>query len=205
MPGRYSKASTISFGGLMKRALKLDMTLATTLAMLGTLGTLQACAQTPPAPTTPPAGDELSLAVATEWAQAAIATCKTTGYNVTATVMNSDYSIKLVLRADGTPAGTVDVGRRKAYTVLKMGMSSGDFGASVGFPAGTPLPAVEPGQPRGVPPGNADQNLIIAAGGLPIKMAGKVVAAISISGAPGGDKDVVCAEAGLAKIAGKLK
>ena len=47
--------------------------------------------------------------------------------------------------------------------------------------------------------------MIVAAGGVPVKMGGELVAAISVSGAPGGDKDEVCANAGIAKIADRLK
>lgn len=173
---------------------------------LAMLISVQAFSQSPPAASrVPPPADELSLALASEWAQAAIDACRANGYNVTATYMNSEFGIKLVMRSDGTSAETVDIARRKAYTVIKTGMSSGEFGASVGFPPGTPVPPAEPGKLRGAAPGNPDQNLIVAAGGLPVKVNGKTVGAVSISGAPGGDKDDACAQAGLAKIAGKLK
>src|SRR5208283_3949912 len=119
------------------------------LLMAGVVGCLaqQAAAQAPPAALTaptaparhPPPADELPLAVAIDWAQATMAACKANGYGVTATYMNSEADVKLVLRADGTQAATVDVGRRKAYTVIKSGMSSGEFAASVGFPTGTPI------------------------------------------------------------------
>jgi uncharacterized protein GlcG (DUF336 family) len=179
-------------------------------AVLG-LMSLPTGAQVPPAAPTapgrhPPPADELPLAVAIDWAQATIAACKANGYDVTATYMNSEGDVKLVLRSDGTQAATVDVGRRKAYTVIKSGVSSGDFAASVGFPPGTPIPPAPPGQPRAVPPGpNADPNMIVVAGGLPIKVNGKVVGAVSASGAPGGEKDAACVQAGLAAIAGKLR
>jgi uncharacterized protein GlcG (DUF336 family) len=183
------------------------------VAMAGVLSiaSLQAGAQAPPtAPTAPvrhpPPADELPLAVAIDWAQATIAACKANGYNVTATYMNSDGDVKLVLRSDGTQAATVEVGRRKAYTVIKSGMSSGDFATSVGFPPGTPIPDVPPGQPRAVPPGpNADPNMIVVAGGLPVKVNGKITGAVSASGAPGGEKDAACVQTGLTAIAGKLK
>jgi len=181
-----------------------------TLAVL--LGGAQASAQAPAPgappgmPTPPPLPKELPLAVAVAWAEAAIADCKSKGYNITATYMNTNGDIKLVMRSDNTLARTVDIGRRKAYTVIKTGMSSGDYGASVGFGPGKPLPPPTPGRPMGAPPGpDADVNLIVFAGGLPIKMGGTPIGAISVSGAPGGEKDVACAETGLAKIADQLK
>ena len=179
--------------------MKTTRTLGSALLIVTSLPLL---AQTP-AP--PPTVDDVPLTVATDWAQAAVGACAASGYNVTALVMGSDYTLKLVLRADGARGATIDIARRKAYTVIKTGMSSGDYGASVAPPAGTPAPAPTPGQPVGLPPGpGADPNMIIWAGGLPLKIGGKIVAAVSVSGAPGGDKDAACAEAGLARIAGKL-
>ena len=38
-------------------------------------------------------------------------------------------------------------------------------------------------------------------GGLPIRAGNEVVGGVGVSGAPGGDKDAVCAQAGIDKIA----
>lgn len=172
------------------------------------LASLSASGQAPAAPAPPPGSpaDELPLNVAVEWAQAAIAACKANGYNVTVTYMNNEYGIKLVMRSDGARSGTAEIGRRKVFTVIKSGMSTADFAKSVGIdPSLPPVPAA-PGKAFGLPPGdNPDPNTTVLAGGLQIKVRDKVVGAISVSGAPGGEKDVACAEAGLAKIANKLK
>jgi uncharacterized protein GlcG (DUF336 family) len=40
---------------------------------------------------------------------------------------------------------------------------------------------------------------------VPIKAGTQVIGAIGVSGAPGGDKDEACANAGIAKIAAELK
>jgi uncharacterized protein GlcG (DUF336 family) len=157
-----------------------------------------------PARLRPPPADELPLATAIEWAQAALASCKANGFDVTATYMNAYREIKVVLRADGARGSTADTGRRKAYTAIVKGMSSGEYGASVGYPPGTPSPQV-PGKPIALPPGETDENLIVAEGGLPLKSAaGKIIGAVSVSGALNG-KDRVCAQAGLDKIALRLK
>jgi uncharacterized protein GlcG (DUF336 family) len=44
-----------------------------------------------------------------------------------------------------------------------------------------------------------------AAGGVPIKAGNEIIGAIGVSGAPGGDKDEACANAGIAKIEDLLK
>jgi uncharacterized protein GlcG (DUF336 family) len=143
-------------------------------------------------------GAGIPLTLALEAAQAAIETCKANGYDVTVTILDPDLSTRLVMRSDGARDGTVQIAYRKAYTVIKTGMSSGDFGKTV------PAPSVAP--PPGPPgPVNGDPNLITWTGGLPIKVGNNVVGSISASGAPGGEKDEACVRAGLVKIAGKLK
>jgi len=143
------------------------------------------------------------MAIAIEAAQSAVRACKANGYNVTATVLDSDLSTRVVLRGDGAPDTTVEIARRKAYTVIKTGMSSGDFGKTVPAP---PIRATPQAGSRQLPDAiNGDPNLITWAGGVPIKLGGKIVGSISVSGAAGGDKDEACANVGLAKIAGKPK
>src|SRR4051812_43334161 len=88
----------------------------------------------------------LPLASALHLAQAALVVCKGNGYNVTVTIMDPDYAIRLVLRADGANARTVEIARRKAYTVIKTGMSSGEFGRSVA-PAAPPAQNAAPRAP----------------------------------------------------------
>jgi uncharacterized protein GlcG (DUF336 family) len=132
-------------------------------------------------------------------AQTTLDTCKSSGYAVTVTVLDADFSTRLVLRGDGAPVGTVDIARRKAYTVIKTGISSGEFGKTVPKPAaaaGASAPPTVPG------PVNGDPNLITWPGGVPIRAHGVLLGAMGASGAPGGDKDEACVTAGLAKIAG---
>jgi uncharacterized protein GlcG (DUF336 family) len=57
----------------------------------------------------------------------------------------------------------------------------------------------------GFNPAVFDPQLATAVGGLPIKVGNDTIAAIGVSGAPGGDKDEACANAGLAKINDQLK
>jgi uncharacterized protein GlcG (DUF336 family) len=151
------------------------------------------------------AAADVPITLAVEAAKTAIETCKANGYQVTVTIMDPDLSTRLVLRGDGAADRTVEIARRKAYTVLKTGMSSGDFGKSLPPSAPTPPPAPGAGPPPLPGPINGDANLISWAGGLPVKAGGKVVGAMSVSGAPGGDKDEACVNAGLARIADRLK
>ena len=128
------------------------------------LGQGQTPAPAPVAPATPAAAQAappaapakpFALDLALEAAQAALAACKAGPAVVE--VMDTAFNPKVVLAADGARANLTELARRKAYTVIKTGMSSGEFGASVGP------------QARGGPPINGDPNLITFAGALPIK------------------------------------
>ncbi|HEY4214845.1 MAG TPA: heme-binding protein [Steroidobacteraceae bacterium] len=168
------------------------------------VGTAGEPASTVPDRLRPPPPDELPLVVALDWAQAALAACKSLGYPVTATYMNSYREIKVVVRADGARGSSADTGRRKAYTAIVTGMTSEAYGASMGYPPGATMPQL-PGKPIALPPGVSDENMIVAEGGLPLKnAAGKVIGAVSVSGALE-HKDHVCAQEGLRKIAAFLK
>jgi uncharacterized protein GlcG (DUF336 family) len=149
--------------------------------------------------------EELTLDVANDWARATIAACRNQGHAVTVAYMGPDGELRLLARGDGAPARTLDIARRKAYTVIKTGKTSGDFGASVAPPAGAapaaPVPGALPGQ---VPGKDVDTNLIIWAGGLPVMRGSVLLGAVSVSGAPGGDKDEACAKAGLEAIRATL-
>ncbi len=67
------------------------------------------------------------------------------------------HDSRLVLRSDAAAARTVEIARRKAYTVIKMRMSSGEFGKSVPAPKTPAAPPTLGAMPPGV---NGDDNLI---------------------------------------------
>jgi uncharacterized protein GlcG (DUF336 family) len=149
-----------------------------------------AAAQTPapqPAPAKP-----FAYALALDAAQAALESCQTAGPAVVE-VMDTAFNPKVILVADGSRPNLIELARRKAYTVIKKGVSSGDFGKQVG-PQG-----------HGAPPIEGDASLITFAGGLPIKVGDETIAAISVSGPNGPAADEACAKAGLDKIGGRIK
>ena len=49
------------------------------------------------------------------------------------------------------------------------------------------------------------QNVVAAQGALPIKVGEDTIGAVGVSGAPGGEKDEVCAQAGIDKAADGMK
>ena len=150
--------------------------------------------QTPQAPPAPPpaAAKPFPLALALDAAQAALASCQAANAAAVVEVMDTAFNPKVILAADGTRPNLVEFARRKAYTVIKTGQSSADFGTSVG-PQG-----------RGAGPINGDASLITFGGGIPILINNELVAALSVSGPTGPVADEACAKAGLARI-GPLK
>lgn len=132
----------------------------------------------------------LTMDVAQAIAQEAITSCRAAGYHVSVLVVDAGNMQKAFLRDDGAGNATVEVARLKANSVIAFGRPSGP-------PANLP-----PGQPAPPP---VLPNTINAMGGVPIKVGDNMIGAVAVSGAPGGDKDAMCANAGLAKVADKLK
>src|ERR1700742_3678689 len=62
-----------------------------------------------------------------EAAQAAIAECKSHGWNVSVTIADRSGSPRLVLMGDGAGQLSKEVTRRKAYTSAQLGISTGEF------------------------------------------------------------------------------
>ena len=132
----------------------------------------------------------LTIELAQTIAQEAMAKCRADGYKVTVTVVDHANVLKAFLRDDGSNQVTIEVGRMKANYVMAYGRASAP---PANLPAGAPVPAP-------IMPGTT-----YAAGGVPIKVGNQLIGAVSVSGAPGGERDAACANAGLAKVADKLK
>ena len=137
-----------------------------------------------------PSQKVLTLDVAQKIAQEALAKCRADGYKVSVTVVDHANMLKAFLRDDGSNNVTVEVGRMKTNFVMAYGRASG------------PPANLAPGAPVPAPP---IPNVIYAQGGVPIKVGTQLIGAVSVSGAPGGDKDAACANAALTKLADELK
>ena len=136
----------------------------------------------------------MSLALANEAAQAAIDACTKGGYNVAVAVVDRAGQVKTIMRADNAGPHTTETARRKAYTALTFASrfpSSLAFATARGSTLGSPMPNVE--------------GTVGVGGGVPIKVGEVAIGAVGVSGAVGGDKDEICANAGIAKVAHLLK
>ncbi len=134
---------------------------------------------------------DLSAAMAMTLAETAIATCKAIGYNISVTVVGRNAEPIVQIRGDHTGPHTTENSFRKAYTARTFRAPSG---------------ALEERFKKDPTLGVIHLNHVIAGrGALPIKVADDTIGAAGASGAPGGDKDEACIQAGLDKIADQLK
>ena len=134
----------------------------------------------------------LTLAIANELALTVIKQCKTDGYRVSVVVADGNGTPMVILRGDGTGPHTVDSARRKAYTAASMRTSTAELAERLAKNPGSAALATLP-------------DVLPLAGGLPIKVGDSVIGAAGVGGAPGGDKDAACAQAGIDAISDKLK
>jgi uncharacterized protein GlcG (DUF336 family) len=132
----------------------------------------------------------LSVEAALSVARGALDKCNADGYKISLSILDASGLIKVQVRGDGTGPHTLEHSRRKAYTALTFKRNSAET-AKAWASAATPPPVIE--------------GTVGAPGGIPIKAGNGVIGAIGVSGAPGGEKDEACANAGIEKIAELLK
>lgn len=134
---------------------------------------------------------DLSLATALTIATTAADTCKGQGNRVSVTVVGRTGEVVVQLRGDDASPHTIENSQRKAYTSRTFRVPSGEIAQRL-----KDNPTAFFVHLSGV---------IAAQGALPIKIGDDVIGAVGVSGSPGGDKDEVCAKAGIDKVADQLK
>ena len=129
----------------------------------------------------------LSLAII----QGALEQCTKDGYKVSVVIVDKGGQIFANMRGDGTNPHTLEFAHMKAYTARTRNQTSLEFMQAASTPEGARLLQI---------PG-----VVAIGGGVPIKMGSETIGAVGVSGAPGGEKDEVCAKAGIAKVEASLK
>jgi uncharacterized protein GlcG (DUF336 family) len=134
---------------------------------------------------------DISIAMATTIALTAVENCKAAGYNVSVHVLGRNGETLVGLRDPLAGPNTFENSFKKAYTSRTFRIESGKFADNVGQnPVAAQLMLT---------------NIVAARGALPIKIGEETIGSVGISGAPGGDKDEVCAQAGIDKVKDDLK
>jgi uncharacterized protein GlcG (DUF336 family) len=134
---------------------------------------------------------DISIAMATAIALTAVENCKAAGYNVSVHVLGRNGETLVGLRNPLAGPNTYENSFKKAFTSRTFRIESGKFAENVGQ--------------NPVAPQLMLANIVAARGALPIKIGEETIGSVGISGAPGGDKDEVCAQAGIDKVKDDLK
>lgn len=165
------------------------------IALLYVATAVTAGAQSQPSPTSD-YHYVVPLRLALEAATEAVRVCTQNGYEVTATVVDMDGVPQVELRGDGATVHTRESSFQKAYTVVTLGPIF-DFDTSGKF---FDLVKTSPYAPRLA----TVTNVMALPGAVAFKSKSAIVGALGVGGAPGGDKDEICAQAGVAKVADRL-
>jgi uncharacterized protein GlcG (DUF336 family) len=120
-------------------------------------------------------------------AQAALAKCRSSGFQVTVAVVDRMGVVQVLLRDRFAGPHTTDMASAKAYTAVSFRTNTTALAE-----------ATQPGRPQS---GIRNRPGVAAVGGgLMIEAGGSLLGGIGVSGAPGGREDDACAEAGIAAI-----
>jgi len=139
----------------------------------------------------PQAEKNVSMALSMAIMQGALDQCTKDGYKVSVVIVDKGGNVAASVRGDGTGPHTMEFARMKAYTARTRNQTSLATMKQMEDPA--------MGFLRQIP------NVVGVGGGVPIHAGNEVIGGVGVSGAPGGEKDEVCANAGLAKVADALK
>src|ERR1700733_1023461 len=133
----------------------------------------------------------LSPDTALEAAQAALKQCRADGFQVAVAVVDRFGQPQVMLRDRFAGLPAADTATSKAYTALSLRAATSELAK-----------AIKSGQ---MDAGLARlPHIAMLAGGLAIETGGTLLGGIGVSGAPGGDKDEVCAKAGLDAIRDRI-
>jgi uncharacterized protein GlcG (DUF336 family) len=133
----------------------------------------------------------LSLEVALDLANAALADCRQRGFQVAVAVVDRFGITQVVLRDRFAGPHTTSTAAAKAWTAVTFRTNTTDL-----------VPLTQPGMAQA-----AVRNLpgaVVLGGGIMVQAAGSLVGAVGVSGAPGGEADDSCAKAGISAIQNKI-
>ena len=129
----------------------------------------------------------LSLTTALKIAQGAVKACTGKGIQIGATVVDRSGVVQVALRDTIAAPITLEVSRMKAFTAVNFNSAT----SAMAERANTPVGRVA--------------GLVMSGGGLPIQVGGSLVGAVGVSGAPSGDTDEQCAQAGVDAVMDELE
>ena len=132
----------------------------------------------------------ITMQLARDIADESIKACRKLGYQVSAVVVDRNGLIQVALRDDVATRFTLQIAEEKANSVILSGINSGEFRKS---------------RDDIRPELNHMKGIIIMQGALPIEVAGSLIGAVGVSGAPGGHLDERCAQQALDKLSERIE
>jgi uncharacterized protein GlcG (DUF336 family) len=135
---------------------------------------------------------DVSYDMALVMATTAIERCRSQGFKVGVSVVDRGGHVLVTLRDHGAAHHTIELAQRKAYTSRVFRQTTRAFSQRL---LDNPIS-------RGL---GTTSGVIATLGGLPIKLGDETIGGIGVSGAPGGENDEACAQAGIDKVAEQLK
>jgi uncharacterized protein GlcG (DUF336 family) len=124
-------------------------------------------------------------------AQAALARCRASGFQVAVAVVDRMGVTQVMLRDRFAGPHTPDMAAAKGWTAVSFRTNTTDLAAST-----------QSGPQSGI---RHRPGVAAVGGGLMIEAGGSILGAIGVSGAPGGKEDDACAAAGIAAIKDALE
>lgn len=129
----------------------------------------------------------LTAETALKAAQAALAKCRADGYQVAVAVVDRGGTLQALIRDRYAGPHTPDMATSKAWT-------------AVTFRTNTTVLAMETQAGKAMSGIRHRPGVAAVGGGKMIEGGGSLLGGIGVSGAPGGDRDDACADAGIAAI-----
>ena len=130
--------------------------------------------------------------LAVELAQATLASCRDSGYQVAVAVVDRFGVPQAVIRDRYAGPHTIDTATAKAWTAVSFRTPTLEL--DQGIDDGTLSQGI-----RDIP------GALVVGGGVPVTSAGSIVGGVGVSGAPGPELDEDCANAGIQTISMELE
>ena len=131
----------------------------------------------------------MGLDLARDIAQGAIDHCRKDGYQVSVVVTDRSGDALVVMRDVFVSKYMTQLAHGKANAVALSNLSSAEVRVNMA---------------RIRDELNLLEGVLLMDGGLPIRVAGSLIGAVGVSGAPGGDKDEACAQQGIEAVQERL-
>ncbi|MES9852146.1 MAG: heme-binding protein [Candidatus Thiodiazotropha sp. L084R] len=121
----------------------------------------------------------LSMEAANQIALGAIEACRKQGIQIGVTVVDRNGIVQVTMRDTIAAQITLPISRSKAFTAANFNAAT----SAMKDRANTPIGRID--------------GLVMSAGGLPIQAGGQLLGGVGVSGAPAGETDEACAQAGI--------